>query len=99
MWPLTQNSELTECKMALLKCNPHEARTAAALFARMFPADRTSAGAIQIGVVEYLDLALAGAYRQLAEIYRLGLHVLDQAAQAAYGAALADCTSAQQDVL
>jgi len=85
--------------MALLTFNPHEARTAAALFERMFPADRTSAGAIQIGVVEYLDLALAGAYRQLAEIYRLGLHALDQAAHAAYGAALADCTRAQQDAL
>ncbi|HJZ47805.1 MAG TPA: GMC family oxidoreductase [Roseiflexaceae bacterium] len=85
--------------MALLTFNAHEARTAAALFERMFPADATSAGATQIGVVEYLDLALAGAYRQLTEIYRVGLHMLDQIAHARHGAALADCTPAQQDAL
>ena len=35
----------------LVSLNPHEARTAAALFERMFPADESGPGATEIGVV------------------------------------------------
>jgi hypothetical protein len=43
----------------LLNFNPEEARVATGIFARMFPADQHGPGATEIGVVEYLDNALA----------------------------------------
>jgi hypothetical protein len=64
----------------LVTLNPHEARSAAALFERMFPADENGAGATEIGVVAYLDGSLAGAYADKVEPYRLGLAALDRAA-------------------
>jgi gluconate 2-dehydrogenase alpha chain len=79
--------------------NPHEGRTAAALFERFFPADENGPGATEIGVVAYLDRALSGAYREAAESYRLGLAALDRAARERYGALFADCSAGQQDGL
>src|SRR5215213_8218198 len=49
----------------LVTLNPHEARTAEALFDRMFPADENGPGASEVGVVSYLDGALAGAAKSL----------------------------------
>ena len=46
---------------ALISLNAHEARTAAAIFERLFPADEGGPGANQIGVLAYVDRALAGA--------------------------------------
>ena len=48
--------------MALLTFNPHEARTVTAIAERLFPADETGPGATAIGVLSYIDQALAGAY-------------------------------------
>ena len=45
----------------------YEARTAAAVFERLFPADEHGPGAADIGVLTYLDRALAGAYRDQAD--------------------------------
>ncbi len=84
---------------ALTTLNPHEARTATAIFERMFPADDETPGATAIGVVDYVDRALAGAYRDKVETYRLGLRALDAAAKARHGAAFADCVAEQQDRL
>lgn len=84
---------------ALISLNPYEARTAAALFERMFPADETSPGATAIGVLTYLDQALAGAYRDCAETYRVGLATFDQIARGRYGLSFADCAAKQQDAL
>jgi len=56
----------------LIILSPHEGRTAAALFERLFPADENGPGAREIGVVAYLDRALAGMYRDKVEAYRLG---------------------------
>ena len=58
---------------ALLTLNPYEARTAAAVFERLFPRDEYGPGATEIGVLAFVDRALAGAYRDKSEIYRLGL--------------------------
>jgi len=85
--------------MALIALNPAEARTAAALFERMFPADEGGPGATAIGVVDYLDRALAGEYAEWAETYRVGLAALDRIAREEHGAALADCAAADQDDL
>jgi len=84
---------------ALLTLNPHEARTAAAVFERLFPADEKGPGAIEIGILTYLDRALAGAYRDKAEAYRLGLAALDLAARRRYEAPFADCGPERQDEL
>ena len=62
-------------------------------------ADATGAGATEIGVLSYIDQALAGAYSGLVETYQLGLAALDRLAQARYGAPFASCTPEQQDVL
>jgi gluconate 2-dehydrogenase alpha chain len=84
---------------ALLTLNPHEARTAAALFERFFPADENGPGAREIGVVAYLDRALSGTYLDLAEPYHLGLRALDSAAEERFGGLFADCESEEQDAL
>src|SRR3712207_9456542 len=62
---------------ALLVLTPYEARTAAAIFERLFPADEHGPGATAVGVLTYLDRALAGAYRDRAGAYRLGPAGLD----------------------
>ena len=90
---------MPETTPALLTLNPYEARTAAAVFERLFPADEHGPGATEIGVLTYVDQALAGAYRELAEAYHSGLAALDRAARQSYGAPFADCTPAQQDAL
>ena len=84
---------------ALMALNPREAHTAAAVFERLFPADEHGPGAIEIGVLAYVDRALAGAYRDKAEAYRLGLAALDRAARQRCGACFADCEAEQQDAL
>ncbi len=84
---------------ALLSLNPHEARIAAAIFERIFPADENGPGAEEIGVVAYVDRALSGAYRALAESYRIGLKALDRAANGRYGRPFADCEPGDQDAM
>jgi hypothetical protein len=69
----------------LLVLTPYEARTAAAVFERLFPTDESSPGALDIGVLTYLDRALAGAYQDKAEAYRLGLAALDLAVRQRHG--------------
>ena len=77
----------------------YEARTAAAVFERLFPADEHGPGAGEIGVLAYVDRALAGAYRDQAETYRLGLAGIDRAARERTGRGFADCDPATQDAL
>jgi gluconate 2-dehydrogenase alpha chain len=85
--------------MALIALNPAEARTAAAIFERMFPAGEDGPGASAIGVVDYLDRALAGEYAEWAETYRVGLATLDRIAREQHGRGLADCADTEQDDL
>jgi gluconate 2-dehydrogenase alpha chain len=82
---------------ALMALNPFEARTATAIFERLFPADEQTPGATEIGVLDYVDHALAGAYRDKIETYRLGLRAVDAVARARHGAPFADCATDQQD--
>src|SRR5829696_8852386 len=83
----------------LIALNPHEGRTAAAIFERIFPADENGPGARETGVLAYVDRALAGAYREEAESYRLGLRALDGAAKGRFGRHFAECGPEQQDAL
>ncbi|HEY7033662.1 MAG TPA: GMC family oxidoreductase [Thermomicrobiales bacterium] len=77
--------------------NPHEARTAQAIFERLFPADAKGPGATEIGVLSYVERALAGAYRDHTETYRLGFLALDRAAGDLIGTPFADAAPDQQD--
>ena len=83
---------------AWLALNAEQARTAAAIFERMFPAD-DAPGAIEIGVVRYLDRALAGAYREDAALYRRGLAQLDAASRAVNGVRFDYAPNSAQDAL
>ena len=60
---------------------------------------RTVLERYEIGVLTYLDRALAGAYRDKAEAYRLGLAALDLAARRRSGMPFADCSAEKQDAL
>ncbi|MEA2510624.1 MAG: gluconate 2-dehydrogenase alpha chain [Thermomicrobiales bacterium] len=84
---------------AIITFNPHEARTAHAIFERLFPADDHGPGASEIGVLTYVDRALAGAYRNRSETYRLGLLALDRAARDLHASPFADVPPDQQDQL
>src|ERR671932_2552610 len=97
----TSNNErrLQEQTSALIALNPYDGRTAAAIFERLFPADENGPGATEIGVLTYVERALAGAYRDEIEAYRLGLEALDLAAQRQFGEPFADCGPEEQDAL
>src|SRR5215212_9939176 len=84
---------------ALLVLTPYEARTAAAVFERLFPTDENSLGAIEMGIITYLDRALAGVYQDKANAYRLGLAALDLAARRRSGMPFAECSAENQDAL
>ena len=80
----------------LLALSVREALTAEAAFEVMFPADDRGPGAREIGVVGYLDRALAGAYREHLSVYRNGLALLDNVSQARFGAGFASAPAAEQ---
>jgi hypothetical protein len=80
----------------VLNINPEEARIATGIFARMFPADEHGPGATEIGVVEYLDNALAGPYRDHVETYRLPLAAINRTSRQRYGTSFADSSLDRQ---
>src|SRR5690242_594856 len=90
---------MAELPEALLALTPYEARTAAAIFERLFPADADSPGATAIGVVRYLDRALAGAYQSQVETYRLALATIDGIAHRRHALPFADCDALHQNAL
>jgi gluconate 2-dehydrogenase alpha chain len=82
-----------------LALNLQTAKTIAAVFERLFPADETGPGAQDIGALTYLDQALAGAYRHLVETYRIGAGQLDEQASLRFGSTFCELHSAHQDEL
>jgi gluconate 2-dehydrogenase gamma chain len=54
-------------------------------------------GARDAGVLNYIDLALAGAYSDLQDFYRRGLAALDAHCRTTYSKPFAQLTAAQQD--
>lgn len=81
----------------LLCLTPHEARTIAAIFERLFPLGAGAPSATEIGAVTYLDRALDGAYADLRETYRLGIQALDRASRNQWGNGFAVSASDQRD--
>ena len=64
--------------------NRDDAATVAAFTERLMPGARGKPGASDAGVLNYIDLALAGAYADLQDFYRRGLAQLDQYCRKTY---------------
>ena len=77
--------------------NYEQATTVAAFAERLMPGAPGKPGAHDAGVVNYIDLALAGAYADLQDFYRRGLAQLDAYCRATYKQSFAQLDSAKQD--
>ena len=77
--------------------NDDDAATMTAFTERLWPAAPNKPGATEAGVLNYIDLALAGAYADQQDFYRRGLTQLDAYCKSAHGKAFADLDAAMQD--
>ena len=77
--------------------NLDDAATIAAFTERLMPGAPGKPGAREAGVLNYIDLALAGAYADLQDFYRRGLAQLDQYCRKTYSEPFARLSAAQQD--
>ena len=77
--------------------NDADAETVAAFTERLMPGAPGKPGALDAGVLNYIDLALAGAYADLQDFYRRGLAQLDAYCRKAYGEPFAKLEAARQD--
>ncbi len=77
--------------------NATDSETVAALAERLMPGAPGMPGATEAGVLNYIDLALAGAYTDLQEFYRHGLAALEAHCRKSYSESFAKLTPAQQD--
>ncbi|MFL6799139.1 MAG: gluconate 2-dehydrogenase subunit 3 family protein [Xanthobacteraceae bacterium] len=77
--------------------NDDDALTVAAFVERLMPGAPGKPGATEAGVLNYIDLALAGAYEHLQDFYRRGLAALDVYSRTAHGTAFAKLDPAKQD--
>ncbi len=64
--------------------NADDAATVAAFTERLMPGTAGKPGALDAGVLNYIDLALAGAYAHLQDFYRRGLNSLEAYCQKTY---------------
>lgn len=97
--PINSGDATRDQPAALLALSREEARIAAAVFERIFPADANGPGAGALGAVTFLDRALAGAYSHHADTYRYGLAALNSCAQVCHKRPFADCGPAEQHSL
>ena len=79
--------------------NAEESATIAAFTERLMPGAPGKPGATDAGVLNYIDLALAGAYSDLQEFYRHGLTQLDAYCRKTHNAAFARLDAARQDAV
>ena len=77
--------------------NDENAATVAAFAERLMPGAPGKPGALDAGVLNYIDLALAGAYADLQDFYRRGLASLDAYCQKTQKAPFTRLSAAQQD--
>ena len=77
--------------------NREDAATVAVFTERLMPGAPGKPGATEAGVLNYIDLALAGAYADLQEFYRSGLAQLDIYCRKAHGQAFALLNATQQN--
>jgi gluconate 2-dehydrogenase gamma chain len=79
--------------------NDEDAATVAAFTERLLPGAPGQPGAREAGVLNYIDLALSGAYSDQQDFYRRGLAALDAYCRASNGKPFAELTAAQQDAV
>jgi gluconate 2-dehydrogenase gamma chain len=79
--------------------NDADAETVAAFTERLMPGAPDKPGARDAGVLNYIDLALAGAYADLQDFYRRGLAQLDTYCRKTYGETFVRLDAARQDTV
>jgi gluconate 2-dehydrogenase gamma chain len=77
--------------------NNDDAKTVAAFTERLMPGAPGKPGATDAGVLNYIDIALSGAYSDQQDFYRRGLAQLDAHCTAAYGKPFRQLAAPQQD--
>lgn len=77
--------------------NDEDAATVRAFTERIWPAAPGKPGATEAGVLNYIDLALAGAYADQQDFYRRGLAQLDAFCRSAHGKPFAQLDASIQD--
>ncbi len=77
--------------------NDDDSRTVTAFTERLMPGAPGMPGATEAGVLNYIDLALAGAYSDQQDFYRRGLTQLDEHCAQTYGKPFRRLTAEQQD--
>src|SRR5438045_5739565 len=77
--------------------NQDDAATVAAFAERLMPGAPGKPGARDADVLNYIDLALAGAYADLQDFYRRGLTALDAYCRKTYKEPFRQLSAAQQD--
>lgn len=79
--------------------NDDQAAAVAAFAERLMPGGNGLPGATDAGVLNYIDLALAGAYADQQDFYRRGLAQLDALCRYSWNAPFAKLPPAQQDAV
>jgi gluconate 2-dehydrogenase gamma chain len=79
--------------------NAQDAATVAAFAERLMPAAPGKPGARDANVLNYIDLALSGAYAELQEFYRHGLAQLDAYCRKTYNEPFVRLESGRQDLV
>jgi gluconate 2-dehydrogenase gamma chain len=79
--------------------NDDDAATVAAFAERLMPGAPGKPGATEAGVLNYIDLALAGAYSDLQDFYRRGLASLDAFCRKTHKARFPELDAARQDAV
>jgi gluconate 2-dehydrogenase gamma chain len=77
--------------------NDEHAATVAAFAERLMPGEPGKPGANDANVINYIDLALAGAYADQQDLYRRGLAQLDAYCRNTYNQPFVKLSDAQQD--
>ena len=77
--------------------NDEDGRAIRAFTERLMPGAPGKPGATDADVLNYIDLALSGAYKDQQDFYRRGLTQLDAHCKAAHGKAFRSLPAAQQD--
>jgi gluconate 2-dehydrogenase gamma chain len=79
--------------------NAQDAATIAAFTERLMPGAPGKPGARDAAVVNYIDLALSGAYAELQDFYRRGLAQLDAYCRTTFNEAFARLDAGRQDAV
>lgn len=83
---------------AVKSLSAEEADILAAIAERIFPTTETP-GAVEIGAVNYIDIALAGDYAPLRPLYSQGLRAVNRHSRAKFDKKYSELSAAQQDAV